>query len=132
MPAHLAASLMVAFGVFWVFVSITVGVQPVEIRTPARLATAPVDYHITVVVEPNAANRLLILETRGEPGEYRRSDYQLEGEDAARIRQVWFRSLPAGCYWFVASVFDSSKRLAAASAGPVRVIGREGDPCPES
>lgn len=125
------ATLLLAFAFVWVYLS-ALASSPVSIRTPSRINPAPVDYYITITVEPNPENRLLVLETNGVPGEYRRSDFHLAGEKAARIRQVWLKSLPAGCYHFFATVYDNAKRLASAVAGPIKVIGLDGDPCPES
>lgn len=103
--------------------------EPVSIQSREAYAYEPVDWYVTIRVEPNAANRLLVVEADGT-GEYRRSDYQLEGEKAATIRQVLMRTLRAGCYWFSASVYGSRGELGRSRAGPLHVLGPDGDACP--
>jgi len=131
MPAHLAACLIAAFLLFYAFASAALEGPRVSIRAPSRIGTAPADWWVTITVDPRAEHRHLIIEMDGQPGEYRRSDYALEGADAARIRQIWFKSIPQGCYWFSAAVADTSKVLGADRIGPVAIIGREGNLCPE-
>lgn len=103
----------------------------VSMWSPGRIGTAPADWWVNVTVDPDPAHRLLVVITDGQPGEYRRSDYVLNGDKAARIRQHWEKALSAGCYHFYARVFDASQEIARAEAGPVAIIGMEGNPCPE-
>lgn len=106
------------------------GTPRVAIRQPGAYATAPVDWWILVVIDPQPDDRLLIVEVDGQPGEYRRSDYTLVGERSARLRQVWFKALPEGCYWFFATVRNPTKAVASVISGPVSVIGADGPLCP--
>lgn len=130
--AFRSATLLLFVAFLWIYLSALAGSRTVEIRNPGRIGTAPADWWLTIVVEPKPEHRQLIVIADGQPGEYRRSDYPLEGEHAARIRQLWFKALPAGCYWFSAAVADHAKVLASDISGPVRIIGRDGDLCPEN
>ena len=129
-PAHLAACLIAAFLFFWAFASAALEGPRVAIRQPGAIASAPADWWILVTVDPRPEHRFLIVIADGQPGEYRRSDYALDGGRAARLRQIWFKALPEGCYWFSAAVADTSAVLASVTSGPVHFIGLAGDPCP--
>lgn len=63
---------------------------------------APADIRLRVTVEPNEANRLLVVEADGELF-YRSSDEDLTGE-SPRTRWIWYRALPAGSYTVTATV----------------------------
>lgn len=128
MSAFRAATLLLVVGWLWWALSALAGSR-VSIRSPGAIASAPADWWITVTVERDADNRLLVVEVDGAPGEYRRSDYPLDGADAARVRQIWFKALPAGCYTFAATVHGNGQQLGAATTSPLHVIGLEGDPC---
>lgn len=104
--------------------------ERIGVRISGYAATAPADAWMVITVDPQPEDRLLIVEVIGEPGEYRRSDRAVPGEHGPRIRQEWFRHLAVGCYYFVASIADHAKVLARAQAGPLSVIGLDGDPCP--
>jgi len=127
MPAFKAASLLLMIAVLWWGLDVLAGTR-VAIRS--RPLAAPGDYPVTVTIEPHAEDRLLRIEADGQPGLYRSSDENLPGEKAAKIRQIWF-NLSEGCYYFAATIFDNSKALASVTSGPVRVLGIEGDLCPE-
>lgn len=130
MTAFARASLLLAVLFLWLYLS-ALSAPRIDIRSPGRIGVDPADWWLTIVIEPHPDNRQLIVIADGQPGEYRRSDYALEGEKAARIRQVWLKALPQGCYWFSASVADHAKVLAQDVEGPIHVIGRDGDVCPE-
>ncbi len=130
MSAWKAATLLLVYGMLWMMLTALKNEPPrVSIVNRGLVASEPVDWHILVTVEPHEEHRLLVVEVDGNPGEYRRSDFELDGEKAATIRQVWFRQLRQGCYTFSASVLDARRVLAVARAGPIHVLGREGDPC---
>ena len=107
------------------------GEPHLELELPrARVATAPAGYWARVHITPRDNDRLLVVEVDGAPGEYRRSDYALEGARGWRVKTVWFTSLPTGCYTFMATIFDDDRRQTAhARGGPLRVISIDGDPC---
>jgi hypothetical protein len=129
-PSYLKVIVALVAAVLWFALALAKNEPRVEIRHQGGFATDPADWPLTIVVEPHADNRLLVLEVDGQPGEYRRSDYALEGDKAARLRQVWIKQLRAGCYMFVASIYGQERELAVARAGPVHVLGGfEGDPC---
>ena len=124
------ATLLLLVAFLWLALSALASPR-IEIRSPGRYGPAPSDWWITIRLDPHPEDRWLIIEVTGEPGEYRRSDVALEGEKAAKSRQVWFKSLSAGCYWFVATVADHSQALAVDRLGPVSIVGLEGDLCPD-
>ena len=116
---------------WWTLSTLSVAAR-VSIRSPGSFASAPADWWILVSVAPREEHRLLVVEAIGEPGEYRRSDYTLEGERAAKMRQVYYRVLPEGCYRFRARVYGHGRELGAATSPLLRVIGLAGNLCPES
>ena len=94
--AFRTATLLLVVGCVWLALSALTNTSRVSVWSPGAVALAPVDWWITVRVEPQSDHRRLVVEAIGEPGEYRSSDYTLDGERAAKIRQVWFKVLPAG------------------------------------
>ena len=129
--APLAASvLLILVGALWLALAALANEPRVSIRTHGGSGFAPRDYAVTIIVEPHAENRQLILETVGAPGEYRRSDRALNGDKAARVRQEWIKGVAAGCYTFRASVADNAAIRASAESHQVIVYGIDGHPCP--
>jgi hypothetical protein len=130
---HLKALLAVCLLAAWLAFSALANEPRVAIRNRGGIGSEPADWVVTVVVDPREEHRLLILEADGNPGEFRSTDEALAGLKAAKIRQVWFKGLRSGCYDFIAKVKGSGGRespsLGEAHAGPVHIIGREGDPC---
>lgn len=67
---------------------------------------APSDMMVRVHVEPDAANRALVIVA--DSGEYYRSSVtQLEGESGPRMIVLELRSVPGGDYQIRATVVDS-------------------------
>jgi hypothetical protein len=78
----------------------------VALRVYPRQAFAPATVQVTVLIEPDAHIRHLVVEA--ESGMfYRRTDQELEGTNAARLHVFRWRNLPEGDYMVTATVvFD--------------------------
>ena len=61
---------------------------------------------ITVVVEPDAANRALSVEMDGADM-FRASALTLEGASEKRVHEIAFRDVPAGRYTVLAAVLSA-------------------------
>lgn len=75
----------------------------IEIHLRGRYYAEPATVQITVAVEPDDENRLLIIEADGERF-YRASELELDGEHDKRLHSVTYRNLPAGHYVLRAEV----------------------------
>src|SRR5436190_10628658 len=72
-----------------------------QLRLSGRVLPVAGDLSVVVRIEPNDENRDVTVFV--DSGEYMRSSSeQLEGADAARAHQFWFKHLPAGQYELVA------------------------------
>ena len=78
----------------------------VTLRVYPRQAFAPATVQVTVLIEPDAHIRHLVVEA--ESGMfYRRTDQELEGTNDARLHVFRWRNLPEGDYTVTATVtFD--------------------------
>lgn len=106
------------------------------VTTYGRIAFAPADWWVKVRVEPHKDNRWLTIEADGDQF-YRRTDFELEGEHAPKLHQLWFKGIPEGCYQFIATLRatgEHGKVLARATGHKLSVRGFtvEGDPCGET
>jgi hypothetical protein len=79
---------------------------PVRLRLAARVVSAPADFSGLVRVTPNADYRLLRVVLDSD-NFYRSSDIQLEGDRSPTNHFLWWRSLPAGTYRIVVTVFGT-------------------------
>jgi hypothetical protein len=79
---------------------------PLRLRLAAHVVSAPADFSGLVRVTPNADYRLLRVVLDSD-NFYRSSDIQLEGERSPRNHFLWWRSLPAGTYRIVVTVFGT-------------------------
>lgn len=132
MGAFKAATLLLVVAWVWLALSALADAPRVSLRSPGGIATAPADWWVLITIDPKPENRVLVIEADGEPGEYRRSDVELDGERAPRLRQVWFKRITTGCYYFSAEVYGSGGRLLGrATTPPLHVVGHgsDGDPC---
>jgi hypothetical protein len=80
--------------------------SPVRLRLVARVVSAPADFSGLVRVTPNADYRLLRVVLDSD-NFYRSSDIQLEGDRSPRNHFLSWRSLPAGTYRIVVTVFGT-------------------------
>jgi hypothetical protein len=92
----------------------------VEIRMRGRYFKDPATVRITVAVEPDAKNRVLVIQADGDRL-FRSSQVSLEGENGQRIHTVEFKNLPAGYYTVRAEVM--STREVRGMAEELLVVG---------
>ena len=78
----------------------------VALRIRGRCWTAPATVRITVVVEPNAANRTLRVEMDGDRL-FRASVLTLEGAEDKRLHEIQFAGVPSGQYSIQATVLSA-------------------------
>lgn len=88
-----------------------VGREPIRLELSPRVAVAPVpELHLRVWVEPDDQNRLLVV--TGVSDDFYRSSWEsLDGAQARRVRDLWWKSFPCGFYAFRASTFDQAGHL---------------------
>jgi len=82
------------------------GANVVELRLLNRYFTAPATVWITIVVEPDEANRTLRVEMDGERM-FRASALKLEGASEKRLHEIQFKDVPAGQYRLSATVLSA-------------------------
>ena len=114
---------------FVVFAALTMRAadHPVDVRVSSPFSTAPADVMVTATVVPDQRNRRLVI--TAEPLDYlRRSTMELDGEDEARIHQLWLNSLPEGDYVVSALVLDRDGPRAIAEVKMRVLAGRRRDP----
>jgi hypothetical protein len=82
----------------------------IRLQVYPKIGTSPQDVHFKVFVERNPANRKMILAIDG-PSYYRSAEFQLDGEGAPRVFDLWRQQLPCGEYTVVAVVLrnDNSR-----------------------
>jgi hypothetical protein len=94
----------------------------VTVRVGPAIAFAPASVRITTLVEPNAANRRLVVVV--DSGEhYSSSELPLDG-DSARAQFTELKDLPEGEYQVRVAV-EHSDGSAASATNVFSVIGRE-------
>ena len=77
--------------------------ETVSIRVSPSISMAPATVRVTVVVEPNADNRELVVEA--DSGDFfTSSTVQLDGSKSARMQAFMLKELPAGEYEIAARV----------------------------
>lgn len=96
----------------------------VSLRVTPQMSAAPATVSITVYVEPNEKNRVLVIEDDSE-AYYRSSHLELDGANAARTHALRFRGLPPGEHRVIASVHGTNGFRAVVST-TVLVVGPEG------
>lgn len=96
----------------------------VEIRMRGRYYSEPATVRITVAVEPDAKNRVLVIQADGDRL-FRSSQVSLEGDKEQRIHTVEFKNLPAGYYTVRAEVMSQDK--VRGSAEELLVVGDPGN-----
>lgn len=96
----------------------------VEIRPSGRYLRAPATMRLTVLVEPNAANRTLRVEMDGADM-FNATELPLEGASEKRVHAIQFNAVPAGLYRLRAAVF-SAHDVRGTALGSVEVIESPG------
>jgi hypothetical protein len=105
--------------------TISVAAEPVvEIRLHGRYYTEPATVRVTVAVQPDQANRTLVVQADGERM-FRSSEVSLEGDKSRRLHMLEFKNLQKGSYVLRAEVFSSAKLRGAAEQ--VLVVGEVGE-----
>lgn len=94
----------------------------VQIRLAGHYFSEPATVDITVVVEPDRANRVLRVEADGDQM-YRSTEVELQGDTDSRIHMVEFKDLEAGSYVLRAQVFGTDKVRGTATS-EMMVTGR--------
>ena len=111
---------------------IVLTVLPVDGGEALKLAVSPVQsfapatMRIRVRIEPSAENRVLAIVADGTDF-YRKSEVQLEGDQAPRTVELRFSNLPGGEYEIHAALIDSLGHQRAIAHQPVTVISIDGD-----
>ena len=95
--------------------------KALSLHVTPRIVAAPATVSITVTVEPDETNRVLVIED-DSGAYYRSSQVQLEGERAARTHRLVFRRLPPGQHQVSAVVYGTNGVRARVSQR-VMVIG---------
>jgi hypothetical protein len=94
--------------------TISVGAENVvEIRLHGRYYTEPATVRVTVAVQPDEANRTLVVQADGERL-FRSSAVSLEGDKGQRLHTLEFKNLPRGSYVLRAEVHSSARIRGAA------------------
>ena len=96
----------------------------VEIRLRGRYYTEPATVRVTIAVEPDEANRTLVVEADGERL-FRSSAVTLHGDKGQRLHTLEFKNLPRGAYIVRAEVHSNARLLAVAEEQVV--VGDIGD-----
>jgi len=107
------ASIVATGLVLWALLSAwSADVKPVRLTVAPRLTVQPTDaFHLTVVVEPDDANRT--LQVMGISDNYSRASSQsLDGASERRVHEIWWNArAPCGLYTFTARVLDQSGHI---------------------
>ena len=98
---------------------------PLTMTVAPYLAFAPADLRVRVDVPRSSQNRALVIVAESDEF-YRSSEMPLEGEDAPRVIEVQFRSLPNGQYSVLGETRDQNGRTLAAVHQEVRVLSMAG------
>jgi hypothetical protein len=70
---------------------------PIRVRLNAKIAQAPATVNGKVIIERHPANRWLVVLLESENYSLR-SDRQLDGKEATRVYDSWWKALPCGHY----------------------------------
>jgi hypothetical protein len=116
---HVALAVLVSVN------TISIGAEHVvEIRLHGRYYTEPATVRVTVAVQPDETNRVLVVQADGERM-FRSSEVSLEGDKSRRLHTLEFKNLPKGSYVLRAEVHSSAKMRGAAEE--LLVVGDVGD-----
>ena len=99
--------------------------QPLTLALSPVHAFAPATVRIRARIEPNVENRLLTIVADG-PNFYRSSEMQLDGEEAPKTVELWFREVPAGDYEVSAILTTTSDRRRVTARSSMTVLSMLG------
>lgn len=134
MDAIRACTLIILLGAAWLGLSALANEPRLSVAMHGRYAYEPADWSIIVRVQPQPEDRWLEAIADGT-AHYRSSGYELAGENAPRIHQLFFSALAAGCYVFRVEIRRRGPdgpvvaRAVAPSELSVFGFGVDGDPC---
>jgi hypothetical protein len=97
------------------------GADRLNIAVSPIYSTAPSVVRVRIRVEPNPENRVLEIIADSEDF-YRRSDVQLDGDQAPTTFQLEFPDVPGGEYEVKAVLIDSAGKTCATSHAQATVI----------
>jgi hypothetical protein len=97
------------------------GGEPLGLAVTPAQSFAPATVSIRARIEPSVENRMLTIVADGTDF-YRRSDIQLDGDQAPKTVELRFSDLPGGDYDVYAVLTDASGRQRATTSQPARVI----------
>jgi hypothetical protein len=115
------ASMLCLGGVLLLSVLPVNGGEPLQMAVSPAQSFAPSNLRVRVRLEPNAENRRLAV-IADSPDFYRRSEMQLEGDQAPKTITIEFRGVPGGSYQVSSVVLDQSGRPRASASRGVNVI----------
>ena len=101
------------------------GREAVTITVSPAHAFAPATLRVVVRIEPNATNRSLTIVADGE-NFFRSSEVSLDGDQAPKIIQMPFASVPGGQYDVYAVLKDASGRERATVHERVAIFSTDG------
>jgi hypothetical protein len=107
--------------------AVGVGGERVKIAVTPAYSFAPSYMRVRVRLEPNADNRVLAIIAESE-GFYRRSEVQLDGDEAPASIEMAFPDVPGGEYEIKAVLIDNRGKECAVSHVPATVISRRAEP----
>ena len=96
-------------------------------RVSPRQALAPVNLRVSVRIEPNADNRVLVI-VADSPEFYRSSSIQLEGDQAPRTFNIQYPNVPSGQYEITSVLVNSLGRERATVRQVANVVPIGGEP----
>src|SRR6185369_12104409 len=79
----------------------------VEFRLHAHFLAAPATVRMTIVVEPDPANRTLRVQIDGD-NMFSSTEVALEGDAAKRFHDIQFKNVPEGHYFLQATVLSAA------------------------
>jgi hypothetical protein len=92
-----------------------------------RQALAPVNLRVSVRIEPNADNRVLMI-VADSPEFYRSSQIQLEGDRAPKTFRIEYPNVPGGEYQITSVLVNSMGRERATVRQTANVVPLGGEP----
>jgi hypothetical protein len=107
--------------------AVAAGTERVRITVSPTLSFAPSQMRVRVRLEPNADNRLLAI-IADSADFYRRSEVQLDGDDAPAVIEIGFPEVPGGDYDISAVLIDNTGKACAVSRAKATVISKMQDP----
>lgn len=108
-------------GLFLIGIAAPLGARDdVAVNVWPRVAMSPANVHVRAVIEPNSANRGLVLEAESNDS-YRSTEVELDGASAPRMKSIEFRGLPVGEYVVTATLLGAGHETRAVARQRVSV-----------